>query len=326
MQWDKDARIDEREQRSFVALLNEVLYHGEMRFTDYHQALVDGDFPERLQKWLSHVSSGAQQKALFSILRHLLFVDESQMLSLHRDTYRRVITPWLTRGRVSAGDLLAPTFEKSVRQMMASYLICSVTESFNFSWFQSVNALVGIPKPVVLGEEPRTARAILTSIDCSPFDGVIVLEDFVGTGKQASRILKVVREFFGPDKRMLFAPMIILDDWLQNLVSDPQLSDVHIEPTLTIPKAHCVRERPSDGEHSEFTLIRAVVNATASMVTRRLDEQDDPPTNQFGYGKCGALVITCHNASNNALPLLHHRAPQWTPLFVRVHHSKGRTK
>jgi hypothetical protein len=68
-------------------------------------------------------------------------------------------------------------------------------------------------------------------------------------------------------------------------------------------------------------MVRGIVKNTAQRVLKAEDEFDDPPTDPFGYEDSGELIVTCHNAPNNTLPLIHHKAPLWKPLFRRLHHK-----
>lgn len=204
---------------------------------------------------------------------------------------------------------------------MNQYLLLSITESFGFSDFLHINDLHGLSKPFILGEKKEKVEDILP-VPNSRRKGFIILEDFVGTGDQASGVLAEVRRHTPSEWRIIFVPLIILEQGLTTLANGHELADITIEPVLIIPNTACVREMPATEEPPEFKHIRALVKLTAKNVLERLGSHDDPPKDPFGYKGSGALVVTCHNTPNNTLPLIHHRAPDWNPLFRRVHHSK----
>jgi hypothetical protein len=304
----------------YRALLDEVLFHADLRFEDYIQYRGDGAFSVRLKHWLSNVESERQKQALFKILRYLHFIDRQQMLSLHRDAYRRIICPWLTLGRLSTADYVAPDYDARLVELFGQCSILSITQSFGFQDFLHVNDLSGLPTPIVLGEDGiRVASLRGKSLRGK---GFVVLEDFVGSGKQAATVISQLLHVTNRTYPILFVPFIVLEAGVRMLQKRFHRSRVSIQPVLLINAKQCLSSKPNRLEPSDFPALRSVVSATARRVMERLDARDDPPRDPFGYGGVGALVVTHHNAPNNTLPLIHHRAPDWNPLFRRIHHSK----
>jgi hypothetical protein len=313
--WDNKTR-DESEIR-YAVVLEDLLYHGEVRFGDYVQFSSEGDFTFRLYKWLENVPTMDAKKTLLWLASRLLFVDREQMLSLHRDAYRCKIVPWLTTS-FSIGDLLARDYEQRVRAVFREHALASVTESLGWDNFLHVNDLAGLPKPLILGERSEDFGAVLKPLTAK--QGLIVMEDFVGTGKQAAKVLTKLRAAVPSEWRVLFVPLILLERGVSRLRS---VAGVELAPVLVVPEKACISKTPHGDESREASSVRALVMQTASTVTEPLDDSfDDPPTDEFGYGGCGALIVTAHNAPNNTLPLIHHRSPRWNPLFRRLHHSK----
>ena len=243
------------------------------------------------------------------------------MLSLYRDAYRRIIVPWVSMGTLSAEEMLSDDYEVKVRSHLREYMLFSMTESFSFPDFLHVNDLSGLPKPRILGEEKRRVKAMLPKPGTSA-KGFIIFEDFVGTGKQAGNVLREVRRHTTPDWRILFVPLIMLERGVVKLRPVGAQANIEISPVMVVDNKACVQKEAVTGERTEFKYIRGLVKATETRALQSLGPLDDPPTNPFGYGDSGALLGTCHNTPNNTLPLIHHRAPHWNPLFRRVHHSK----
>jgi hypothetical protein len=321
-EWEDEASRDSTDTYPYTGTLNEILYHAELRFKNYLQFRnTEGEFSVRLKSWLDNVQDNKQKKALFKILRWLQFIDHTQVLSLCRDAYRRIIIPWISSNILSAEDMLSSEYEANLISLMRQYSLFSITESFYFSDFLNVNDLTGLPKPVIFGEDEKKVKDLLPSHE-SPIQGVIIFEDMVGTGKQASKVLKEVRRNIPREWRILFVPLIILEEGLKNLTSNGLASSATISPVLVVPASACIKEKPTTGEPPEFSYIRALVKNTAKRVLDPSDTHDDPPNNPFGYKGCGSLVVTYRNTPNNTLPLIHHRAPMWNPLFRRLHHKK----
>lgn len=319
--WEEEGRADPRDIYPYRNLLDELLFHADLRFKDYIQFQHEGEFPVRLLKWLDNFENDNQRQALFKLLRWMIFVDHLQILSLQRDAFRRIVVPWLFDKEFGLELQLNSNFEKRTTDELRKYALFSITESFVFPDFIHINDLAGTAKPTVLGEKLDMVEAIIQP-SLTSFEGAIVFEDFVGTGKQAGRIVAELRRCSGSDWRILFIPLIVLEKGLENLNKKLGSSGVTVEPALTIPSSSSLQKEPRADEPLEFKRVRTLIKQNAKRVLERLDSNDDPPKDPFGFGNSGALLITCNNSPNNTLPVFHHKAPRWEALFRRVHHSK----
>jgi hypothetical protein len=217
--------------------------------------------------------------------------------------------------------LFSPDYDAKLIATFRRYSLLSITESFYFSDFRSVNNLVGLPKPIILGERIKTIKALLPV--SANVKGLIILEDIVGTGDQASRVLAAVKALAPSDWRILFVPLVMLEDASSKLLF-PDWPNLTVRPVLQVPTRDCLKHKPSEPENADFKQIRSLVSHTAQRVLEPFEPNDDAPIDPFGYKGCGALVVAYRNTPNNTLPLIHHLAPDWKPLFRRIHH--GRTK
>jgi hypothetical protein len=319
-EWEEQSRQGERDPVSYREVLDEILFHAELRFVDYRQFKEDGSFTTRLREWVEQAESRAQQKSLFLLLKWILFIDHWQMRSLYRDAYRRVIVPWVSRAHLSAADLLCEEYEAKLITALKEYRLFSITESFGFNEFLHENSLLGLTKPIVIGERASGVRAVLSKYDSPP--GLIIFEDFVGTGKQAGEVLAEIGRLAPSRCEVIFIPLITLKKGLRRLSRIGEKNNILVQPVWVVPDSSCLFEVPSRTEPRDFKRVRATIKQTRRRVIERYTQLDDPPNNPFGYGGSGALLVTCHNTPNNAPPLIHHRAPQWSPLFRRLHHSK----
>lgn len=318
--WEDEGRADPRDLYPYRNLLDEVMFHADLRFRDYIQFQREGEFPVRLLRWLNNFEKDSQKQSLFKLLRWMVFVDHLQMLSLQRDAFRRIITPWLFENEFDIEQQLNGNSDKIIIEELRKYALFSITESFGFSDFIHVNDLTGLQKPVILGERPNLIAEIVQRSRAAA--GAIIFEDFVGTGKQAGRIIAEVSRVAGNRWRIMFAPMIALESGLQNLHRRFASTDTTVGAALTISTSACLQREPRSKEPSEFKRIRTLIKQNARRVLEQLDSNDDPPVDAFGYKNSGSLLITCNNAPNNTLPLFHHKAPRWDVLFRRVHHAK----
>ena len=97
--WDNDP-ADALEPSRYKQMLDEVLFHGELRFAQYVPFRDDeGPFLRRLWSFLMNVPDERRRKSLLSLFQRLMFIDSRQMAALYKDAYRRVVIPWLTNAK-----------------------------------------------------------------------------------------------------------------------------------------------------------------------------------------------------------------------------------
>lgn len=313
--WQIEAWEDPPSHYPYISLIEDLVFHEEFRFPDYIAFEKDGPFFFRLRAWIGNLTSEKKQQALLQLLDHLMFFDSSQMRALYRDAFRRILIPWLCQKQMTILDHLAADIDQQIHGLLSNCALFCITESFQFDLFLKTNDLLGLSKPRILTEDPDFARQLVSTYKQKQ---IIVFEDFVGTGNQASRILEIVKTV-AHKSQIIFVPLLILESGLTKLgsLASPKFT---IEPVLTIPASACLTSRSHPKEPKEFSLIRGLVRDTAEIVTAPFGKHDDIPKSAFGYEDSGALVVTCHNSPNNTLPLIHHEAPLWRALFRRLHH------
>lgn len=321
--WDRTPH-DLRARPRFVALLRHIEAHSALRYTDYGPFKNDGKpFLSRLHTWVTQTADVRLQQAMLEFVHWILYLDEREMRSLYCDAFRRIIVPWLTT-EMTIEEELSSDYRHALRLKMQTVSFFSITESFQHKLFSNLNTLTGMPKPVIFGESIDQVPGLLQS--AANASAIVVLEDIVGTGKQAAKVLKAVIAALGTSKPILFVPLLILESAMVQDAPLMKLNGISVLPATIIPSRLCLTKDPHAHEPEIFRRIRSVVELTRTRVLEKLDELDDVPKNEFGYEGVGATVVTHQNTPNNSLPLIHHRAPNWEPLFRRLHHAKGAGK
>jgi len=318
-EWEQQI-TDHRDHYDFTNLLDEIAYQADARFSDYIQYQQDRSFLMCLEEWLENLPKTAHKQALLKLFAHLVFIDDDQMTALYRDAFRRVIGPWISLPTPTIDEMLAPNYEHEQRRTLSKFQIAALTESCDPGLLLKASDLTGLPRPILLGPTAQHAKAAIEQLP-SGMAGLIACEDIIGTGKQAGKILKAVESHAPPSWRILFVPLIAFEAGIENLTKR-HLKRTSVQPVVVLPSAACLRRDPNPKEPHLFKMIRGLVKSTAERVLRVDDEFDDPPTDPFGYEDSGGLIVTCHNAPNNTLPLIHHKSPEWRPLFRRLHHKE----
>lgn len=319
-EWE-NAAFNARDKFLYCNFLDELSFQADFRFNDYLQYQQDGTFLTRLESWLNNLDQLQHKQALLQLLGHLVFIDNAQMTAIYRDAVRRIISPWLEDSLApSIDDMFTAGHDDQQRRTLAEYQIAAVTESCNVSLLLKANDLHGLPRPITLGPSTKHAITAIGQLSAA-LRGLIICEDIVGSGKQAGRILKAVEDHAPSTWRLLFVPMIAFEDGI-NTIAAKYISRTTLSPVVILSRRQCLQPDPLPNEPPLFKTIRGITKNTAQRVLEAYDDFDDPPKDPFGYESSGGLLVTSHNAPNNTLPLIHHRAPTWNPLFRRLHHKE----
>lgn len=318
--WDQQTQ--KSYSQSFRAALDLLFFHADLRYGDFIQYTEpDGPFPYRLERWILNVSSTREQQHMLLMACRIAFFDRVQMASLYRDAYRAIVTPIL-RTNFTPIDFVSDSYDNMLIAELHKFRMFSLTESFSFPEFYRTNSLGGLPKSLALTDNASVTNQVLT-FDYNGLNGCLIFEDVVGTGQQAFRILKRALSVIPHDINVWFIPLIAFEKGLA-VLNDPALNRICVIPALQILASECVPETADLKEPELNPYFRALVKKNAAEVTTPFDEFDEVPANAFGFEGTGALLVTCHNTPNNTLPLIHHKAPAWNPLFRRVHHTYPR--
>lgn len=309
-----------REMRPASDLIDDLLFRADHQFVDYQPFSSEGAFPSRLYKWLLNCTSKRDRDTMLRLASRILYMDSRAMRSLYAESYRTVVVPWLFDEQLTIADEIREDYWDRALDRLAGATLFSVTESFHWDSFRAVNSIAGIPEPEVLGKTVSHVRRTLGSRRFGAED-VIVLEDIVGSGDQAIRALQELIARCANETRLLFIGLIGIEG-CEARIKEKIGQRVRCALISSVPVSACIRAaRTTETDSDEVAAIRAVVKATERRVLTRHGAHDDPPTNAFGWRGGGATLVTYRNTPNNTLPLVHHRAPNWDPLFRRIHHG-----
>lgn len=152
-------------------------------------------------------------------------------------------------------------------------------------------------------DELFVTKADLIREDLGPDDTVVYVDDFVGTGNQATE--SWVAEFEEltprqPDRYLVLAA-----------ATDSAISRIEKASPLRVISSR--RLRASDNLFSDA--CRTFSDNEKRAILRYCSRADDKYPR--GYGDCGLLVVFAHGCPNNSIPILHSGGGSFSGLFPR---------
>ena len=304
-----------RETRSLGVTLKEIRFQAKARYWQFTPCYKE-EFEPRLIKWLNNKGLSAKdQAALIRLVPDIEFVDRDDMMSLYRTAFSEQVCRWLM-------DQLGLDFRrrraetrKDLREGLARTWICPVTDSLDISQFYHVNGITNRdhrPQWRALTQFGDLA-AVADYIRSESIERIVLVEDFVGSGRQCCEALKPVLEKGTVQIPALLVPLMVSDSGLTKLrglfAPHPNWT---VAPSVVIPRTVQVRRDSCEDEPSFIGETRSVILRTEHRFAG----------NAFGYGGVGALIVLHTNCPNNTPPLLRSRENNWKPLFPRVSRAK----
>jgi hypothetical protein len=277
------------------------------------------DFWQRLEAWLDNVADETDQKALFRLVPHLLFIGPREFDSLYRVAYRDTFVRWLID--LLALDVRAPDLDAQIVAAVAGTWFCPITDSMRINAFYKLNRLVGRDlRPdwrslAQFGSEDKL-RCFMKDESISR---LVLLEDFVGTGSQIYDAIQFAGHLT-PSVPILVVPLVMCPGAMGTIQTlETQYPHVTISPALTLREDDFISDPPTPNELPLFADIRRIAVATfaslkTGLSTKELSQLYEP----LGFGSTGGLVVLYSNCPDNTLPLVHRTSDDWHPLFPRA--------
>ena len=296
--------------RSVAETLKEIRFHASARYWQFTPTYAR-DFESRLIEWLSNPGlDDAARGALLELVPELQFIDRDDMVTLYRVAYTQQISRWLMEQIGLDFALQERVLQREIASAMKQTWICPITDSMDIAQFCHVNDI----RTTFSRPQWQTLRRfgaiqkVQTFLKTKTLKRVVLLEDFVGSGKQAGQVLTFAMEQLVPAHPVLFVPLTISVVGLASLRSAcARYSQLTIEPVLTIPASVHVSEHPSVREPP-------FVEAVRSVIARNKRRFRHP----YGFEGVGSLLVSYANCPNNAPQVLWGDAKRWKGLFPRV--------
>ncbi|MCV6595956.1 MAG: hypothetical protein OIF40_02565 [Mangrovicoccus sp.] len=288
-------------------------------FNDYEPSQFH-PFKQRLLDWLNNVESVEDRQRLLSLLLSVFFVGRREFEALYRTAFHGNIFRWMLE--VEDVDVFSNDLETKIVERINQSWICPISDSLRINSFLKVNGLKSLDKRPDWRSLKQfgNVEKIQEYVSNKKIHDLVLLEDFVGSGTQAKGTVKFAAQTL-PDTRILLCPLIVCpkgDKLLQDVANE--LDNVTYDPALVLPASafHSFEETQAGNVgQTEAFLLR--IKDKLGVKQEDLD-QFKVTLEQFvfGFKETGAKVVMYSNCPNNTLPIFHHEAENWSPLFPRV--------
>lgn len=284
-------------------------------FYDYEPAQFH-PIKERVVNWLNNFDKEADQQNLLALLLDTFFIGRREFESLYRSAFSGSLFRWILSDMDI--DIFSADMEKQVFNRINSAWICPVSGSLRINSFLKVNGLKSMDKR----PDWRSMRQfgdvqkIRAYVKRRKIKDLVLLEDFVGSGTQASGAIKFAAKTL-PDVRILFCPLVVcpkgdqaISELIKTSSKENDFARVTYEPALVLPK-DCIHDYEAFA-NGQGTELERFICAQKSRLGAKSDKQ------MFGFEETGAKIVMFSNCPNNTLPIFHAETSSWTPLFPRV--------
>lgn len=296
--------------------VKEIRFHAQARYWQFAPTY-GTDFEERLVRWLANPGlDETDQKALLQLVPQLQFIDRDDTLTLYRAAYSQQVGRWIMDQLNLDFTQTETALKRAIRRAMRRTWLCPVTDSMDIGQFCHVNGIDTAPYRPQWWTLQRfgSAQKVQRFLHAESLERIVLLEDFVGSGRQVRKVLLFAMERLVPEVPVLFVPLVISERGVSNLRPlCSRFPHLQIQPTFVIPCNVHVRKDPQPNEPAFVQSARPVI------VKTRRHFKSQP----FGFNGLGTLVVSHANCPNNTPPLVWSDEGDWTALFPRVSRPGG---
>jgi len=289
------------------------------------------DFWARIQKWIENANGNEDlEKELFNSINEIFYIGPDEFDELFRRAYNGPIARWL----IDLYDIDVTnikTAKEALIEEVKHTLFCPISDSFNINHFYHIN---NIPGEADIRPEWRTLemlgdqQQIRNLFNNNQIRNIVLLEDFVGGGSQASDSL-IFANNFSDVVSILYVPLIICPEGLVNTEKLSQRLGFLFEPVLPLSVDMFVQKATFHNEPKQMDDLRTLANKTYLTVSNGqapgarnpVDGRFLKPYYPLGWDQTGGLVVMHTNTPDNTLPMFHFKSVRWEPIFPR--HSRN---
>ena len=263
---------------------------------------------EDVRAWLQQVEGVLDQRLLFKLLENILFPREEEIREIFRlahDHIKRRIPTVIQKSKVERRKDILVTYVDGPGKSGSQF--ASIYASVNKISTTRVIEMETLQREVEKGS--------------SEINGVVIVDDFVGTGKSMSENFI---KYWQKNKEVLeknrLAILIVVafgtrdgEEYLRNQLEVIEYGGIDLYIGNTIQKPHYAFSDDSKLWEDELEMHKAreLCDNNGAKIAKKTP---------LGYGDQGLLLVLPMNCPNNSLPILHSEGKGvngWKPLFPR---------
>lgn len=315
---------------TFEEIYQQILFMTEHAYSGYIPARYSRHSPileDRMVEWLKNDGlTGKDQIALFQLLPRLSYFSFDDFIGLYRTAYTNQISQWVWEQVGLSMD--EPGYSLKLEKERSRHTwYASVTDSLIISEFYHINAIDGIkirPNFQTIYEFSPPS-AVVDYMRNRRLKRLVLLEDFVGCGEQAHKIVEWAVKHL--QVSVLFCPMLICPDGFKRFSELAATSNglLKVDPIIKLGDSAFLNTR--DKSDKMMGYIAELSNRIHPHVADN-NSENEPPYGPNGFcqdsdSHKGATVVLFSNTPDNTLPLVHFDGTgtsksNWSPVFPRV--------
>lgn len=270
------------------------------------------NFIIRLNDWLACFDNDEDQWIAFKSIEYFFFAGQLEFEELYRCALDHIIKPWVID--IAEIDIFDDESVVFLNRELSKVWPCPISDSLRINSFLHLTGLAGQSlRPdwmslYSLGDPEKIKKFCYTN----NLKYLVLIEDFVGSGGQASRLLKfALSTFNGP---ILIIPLIICakgDEKIRKKLKETNRDDVKYQPVTIVPKDCAVTKEFQTEQPEFFDKLRGILRRGYEAIGEDMDGEE------FGWKETGSLIALYSNCPNNTPPIYHKVSANWAPIFPR---------
>ena len=185
--------------------------------------------------------------------------------------------------------------------------------------FCSMSATSGTSSDTMLGAVRRAAK-LSSSLYGSKFiflrdlekmqpnenKKIIFVDDFIGSGTTVARLWELIQNWNCASFKFYIGIIVGYESVIEQIEEDYPFTIISAEEKLKDSS------KIFHATNSNFN------NKEKNIIKRYCKNVETRKEFRYGYKNTQSLLVFYENTPNNTIPILHHKTPEWQPLFLRL--------
>ena len=298
---DLDAALLERQREEELKIQSDELLHLVDGWSTYRGQRITTD---KVRAWLEQFPSIREQRVMFKLLKNLHFYSNTFLRSKMKEIHDMVV-----RGLGREKE----RYQRKRSDIVVSYLDKIAKSGADIASLYADEADIYVENVI---EKDKLLDEIKKRTDIK---AVIFIDDFVGTGDQASTYLRdikdIIKEVKDQNLKVIFVAVAVTKDGWAKVREVIDTLEISIEPH------YCEVLNETDQIFGEKSKVFPDANEkelakSTALKYGKLLVKDNP----LGYGGVGVGVVFERSCPNGTLPILwaENQKHDWVPLFKRL--------